>query len=372
MPADLVVFGEDWGSHPSSTQHLIKRLRAQRQVLWVNSIGLRRPRLSLHDAKRVWNKLRGMMATPALVSETANMSVISPRAIPMPVSRLARRLNRGLIAQSVGERMRALSISRPILWTSLPSAVDALGTLGERAVVYYCGDDFGALDGVDHARVLEMEAELVHLADMILVPSESLLQKFPQAKTHLVPHGADIAAFQSPSTVPADLPMGKPVAGFYGSLSPWVDVPLLREIALRLPSWNFVFIGPEKTDLAPLRALSNVHFLGEKPHEQLPAYVQNWQVSLLPFVNNAQIQACNPLKLREYLAVGKPVVSIDFPALNGYRDLVSVARNADDFVSAIVRAGSEDVRKPAMRRERVRNESWEKRAEDVDWLLERL
>ncbi len=372
MAADLVVFGEDWGAHPSSTQHLIKRLNAQRRVIWVNSIGLRRPRISLHDAKRMWRKLRGMMAQGGAVSPQENISVISPRAIPMPASRLEHQINRRLIANSVGARMRQLSISRPILWTSLPSAVDVVGALGEKAVVYYCGDDFGALDGVDHARVLDMEAELVARADLILVASDKLRQKFPAAKTHCIPHGADVAAFQVSAAAPLDLPVGKPIAGFYGSLSAWVDIPLVRHLALRLPNWNFVFIGAEKTDLTPIRNLSNVFLLGPKTHEQLPAYVQNWHVSLLPFVDNAQIRACNPLKLREYLAAGKPIVSIDFPALNGYRDLVYVANQVDDFAAAIETAGRENSANGGLRRARVQTESWENRAADVAQLLERL
>jgi glycosyltransferase involved in cell wall biosynthesis len=234
--------------------------------------------------------------------------------------------------------MNEMGINRPTVWTSLPTAIDVLDLLDPSAVVYYCGDDFGALAGVDHRAVSRLEQMLVDRADVILVASSALQARFPVSKTHLIEHGVDAAPFAAAYPRPVDLPSGKPVMGFYGSLSNWLDLELLEGLAEQLPDWNLVLIGPCQCELGALLKRANVHWLGPRLHHQLPAYVQHWQVSLLPFLDNAQIRACNPLKLREYLASGKPVVSTEFPALAPYRQHVRVAVGVDAFVEAVRQA----------------------------------
>ena len=385
MTSSLVVFGEDWGRHPRSTQHLVRRLAADRAVLWVNSIGMRRPKLTVRDLKRAATKVLGSRAPysseagrcpdarnadkPAALPN--NLTTVSPLVVPWPGSRLAFAANRTLLARQLQPLLAERCMTRPMLWTSLPTALPVLGKLGERAVIYYCGDDFGALAGVDHAPVLEMEAALVKKADLVLAASETLAARFPSSKTLLVPHGADIALFANPAPPAADFVRIGRVAGFYGSLADWIDIELLAFAARELPDWRFVFIGAIETDVAPLRTLSNVAFLGPRAHHELPGYVQHWQVSLLPFRDCAQIRACNPLKLREYLAAGPEIVATDFPALDPYRDFVTVARKREDFVAAI-RASAFAPDRSSDRRARVRAETWEARAAQVATALEAL
>lgn len=371
MNADLVVFGEDWGGHPSSTQHLVDRLAATHKVVWVNSIGLRRPRLRARDIRRAWRKLT-RWAKGSRPTEQGGLSVVEPMAVPLPGNPAARAINRHLLAARVNKAMRESGISRPILWLSLPTAIDALDRVEHRAAIYYCGDDFGALAGVDHEAVVKLEAELVERADLILAASPALAAKFPPAKVHLVSHGVDAKAFAAPAARPCDLPSEGPVAGFYGSISEWLDLELLAATARRLPHWRFVLIGPLSRDLGPVQGLPNLTHLGVKAHAELPAYVQNWTVSLLPFCDTAQIRACNPLKLREYLAAGTPVVSTEFPALDGYRDLVRVATAPEDFARALEAARSEGKTFSKARQQRVASETWEARAAQVSALLNAL
>jgi glycosyltransferase involved in cell wall biosynthesis len=373
--ADMVAFGEDWGRHPSSTQHLIKRIGVDRQVLWVNSIGMRRPQLTVHDLHRALNKVFG--ASPAATASTplaappAGTTVTSPFAISWPGSRAAFAANRHLLQRQISTRMAERNIKRPVLWTSLPTALPVVGTLGERAVVYYCGDDFGALAGVDHAPVLEMERRLVEKADLVLAASDVLAARFPQHKTLHVPHGADIALFQMPATRAADLPTDKPVAGFYGSLSSWIDVELMAAVADLMPNWWFVFIGNVETDVSALAAKPNVRLLGKRAHTELPGYAQHWMASLLPFRDNAQIRACNPLKLREYMAAGRPIISTGFPALQPYLDLISVAAGPRSFAAALAASAQEPDRTP-QRQQRVQGETWEARAADIERAIAQL
>ena len=367
----LIVFGEDWGAHPSSTQHLIKNLQSRYEIIWVNSIGLRRPRLSLSDIKRLFRKGTRIFRQFAVQEPVIGtpFPVINVPAIPWPGSLAARKMNGVLIRKSLESYLD--DTDRPILWLSLPSAVDIIGKLDEKAILYYCGDDFSSLAGVDHAAVSEMEKELAEKADLIVVVSDVLAEKFPPEKTHIVLHGVDYDLFSNPRPRPRDMPSSRPIAGYYGSLAEWIDQDLICETADRLPDWDFVIIGTTSVDFSKLADHSNIYLLGPRAHDELPGYIQHWNAAMLPFRQTPQIHACNPLKLREYLASGTPVVTTYFPALKGYEDLVSVGTSTEDFIRAI-----EDTRILKGRHEigqrRVANETWSKRANEVDALLETL
>lgn len=371
----LIVFGEDWGRHPSSTQHLALRLARRRDILWINSIGLRRPRLSLGDARRLLHKGRRLLTRrdaqpngPA-VPKAARLKVVDATALPFPASTMARRLNRRIIPASLAPARTALPGRRPIVWCSLPSAVDAIGGLDAAATVYYAGDDFTALSGVDHRPVARMEHELVDRADLVLAASEPLLARFPAQKSRLLTHGCDLELFSTPAPRAPDMPTGRPIAGFYGSLSDWLDVDLLAGLARRLPDWNIVLIGDVRCPLDDLPALPNVHLLGPRPHAALPAYLQHWQAALLPFRDTPQIRACNPLKLREYLASGTPVVATPFPAATAYGEHLSLSGSLDGFVRAVLEAPHDPAARRRARQVSVARESWEHRAAEVEDLL---
>jgi glycosyltransferase involved in cell wall biosynthesis len=372
---DLIVFGEDWGAHPSSTQHLVSHLPGERRVVWVNSIGLRRPRLTLGDAGRVVRKLVSAVrpsAQPArAAAPPAPGPVVQPIILPMARGVPARGLNRMLLARKVGAAARAARLDRPVLWISLPSAIDAVGALDESAVVYYCGDDFGALAGVDHARCLEMEAELAVRADLILAASPAMAARFPAAKTHVLPHGVDLGLFGTPVPRAADLPPG-PVAGFYGTLAEWLDYGLIAATARLLPDWRFVFVGPVAADISAIASLPNVSLSGARPHAALPAYSQHWSAGLIPFLDNAQIRASNPLKLREYLAAGQPIVATPFPAMLPYAEHLAVATTPAAFADALRATLVDPPGAAAARQAAVAGESWDARAAAAAALIDRL
>ncbi|MEA1938136.1 MAG: glycosyltransferase [Pseudomonadota bacterium] len=188
-----------------------------------------------------------------------------------------------------------------------------------------------------------------------------------------MPHGVDIDLFGADTQRPDDLPEERPVAGFVGTLADWIDIDLIKGVAEALPGWLFVLIGSVRTDLHGLDRMANVVLLGPRPHATLPAYLQHMDVAMLPFKDNAQIRACNPLKLREYLASGVPVATTDFPALDGYRDLVHIsARTPDAFADAICKSGKEGRTRSDVRLARVAGESWTERAHRAEAWMERL
>lgn len=346
----MVMFGEDWGAHPSSSQHLARELSKFHNITWVNSIGLRAPRLNMSDMGRAFNKLKAILNFSGDKLSTNHQNthwqpdVVNPLAIPFHGQGWARWLNQKLITNKLFDVFKKnnsldLAQEKPILWLSLPSAQPLLGQINECFSIYYCGDDFSSLEGVDHAVMDALEKKLIAEVDLILVASETLSTKFPAEKTVFLPHGVADYFFDVPGERPKDLPEG-PIAGFYGSLSGWLDQELMIRTARKMPHWNFVMIGAARCCVEELSKEPNVYFLGEKDHNELPNYVHHWQVSLLPFKDNAQIRACNPLKLREYLAVGKPIVSTDFPALSPYKDWITVA-GEDDFCQAIENSAAE-------------------------------
>ncbi|MGF1754820.1 glycosyltransferase [Vibrio makurazakiensis] len=370
---DLIVFGEDFGGLPSSTQHLVRHLSRTHKVLWINSIGLRQPQVCTKDILRAFNKLLGQSHTQSQnmmqLSSEFNITIANLRTIPAPKSAIARQLAKNMLLSQLRPLMTKLNMKNPILWTSLPTAADLCGELGESAVVYYCGDDFEALAGVDHKTVREHEKRLVNKANLVFAVSDKLMKKFPRCKTQLLPHGVDVELFSTPAPRASDLPSPhRPIAGFYGSLSKWLNYPLIDQVSAQLPEWDFVFIGPNELNTLELPSRSNVHYLGPKAHSELPQYSQHWDVSLLPFVDNDQIQACSPLKLLEYLAAGSQIIATPFPALKPYAHHIDIVNTAQDMVEAL---RSVQTKQP-LPRDIVTEESWEKRSQFVGWMLELL
>ncbi len=370
---DLIVFGEDFGGLPSSTQHLVRHLAKRHKVLWVNSIGLRQPRLSMKDVTRAFNKLFGK--TKALTQDILdsqdhdNITVVNLRTIPAPASTATRKIAKRMMLRQLKPIIADLQLKAPILWTSLPTAVDLCGHLGDSSVVYYCGDDFSALAGVDHKTVAKHESELIEKSDLIFAASQKLMAKFPEGKVQLLPHGVDVSLFSTPTPRAKDLPSShRPIAGFYGSLSKWLDYDMIEQVANAVPEWDFVFIGPNELDTLMLPNLDNVHYLGPRPHHTLPSYSQHWDVSLLPFVDNEQIRACSPLKLMEYLATGTPIVTTPFPSLVPYQEHVTTVGSANQMIWALEH--TRDLTNPPI--SVVEKDSWKSRGNFVHGMLELL
>ena len=371
---DLIVFGEDWGALPSSTQQLIKHLALTRDVIWVNSIGLRQPKFNRRDIQRIWHKLLALTTSTRQLKATKvapTFTVINPTTIPAPTSYLARFIAKQLLSFQLKKILKKHRIVDPVLWISLPTAVDVVGMLGESAVIYYCCDDFDALEGVDHNTVKICEDQLLECADLVLTSSDVLTEKLGHHAI-TIEHGVDYQLFSNPTNIATDLPdNGNPTAGYYGSIASWVNIELLQQVISQLPDWNFVFIGEITVDVSKLKQFNNVYFLGSRPHHQLPQYSQHWTVSLLPFRHNSQIYACNPFKLREYLAAGRPIISTNFPALTPYSNLVDIVTSPTEMLKALQRAKDNSYIDP-LKRQAVVNETWQVRAQQVARLMECL
>lgn len=236
-------------------------------------------------------------------------------------------------------------------------------------MVYHCVDEFTAFTGASE-EIGQMEESLARRADVVIVSAERLRlakEKY-NSNIHVVRHGVDHAHFSkalSPETPVhpevADLP--KPVMGFFGLIEDWVDISLVRRVADAFPHGSVVLIGKVQTSLAPLAGAPNVYLVGRRPYEELPSFCKGFDVALMPFVDNELARSANPLKVREYLAAGLPVVSTPVPEVESL-GLCRIARGHADFVEA-VRAALQDPGPSKARSDSMLGESWESKVEEI-------
>jgi glycosyltransferase involved in cell wall biosynthesis len=365
-PADIIAFCKDWTEPKTSNNHILEELAKRHRVLWVNSISTRAPNLgSANDLRKIARKIRSWFRGVEVVHD--RLHVLTPVVLPFPASRLAVGINRWLLRALVRRSARRWGFQSPQLWIFPPNAVDYIGQFGESKVIYYCVDEWSQFTHVNPEFIRRKEHELLAKADVVFVVSEQLLAKHPQA--HLIPHGVNFDLFAAPGAVPPDLPP-KPVIGFYGNLYDWVDQDLIAALARLRPGWSFCLVGKIMTDISKLQ-LPNIHVLGPRPYEELPAYCRGFEVGLIPYkLSDPRMQSVNPLKLREYLAAGLPVVTVDLPEVRGHRTGVWIADSPTAFITAIEAALQDNA--PAARQQRrdsVRNESWTARVAEVERVL---
>ncbi|MBA4067319.1 MAG: glycosyltransferase family 1 protein [Isosphaera sp.] len=366
----MLCFSHDWTGDPLSKTHLMRLLARDNRVLWVNSIGYRSPSLgSKRDLGRIAQKLR-QVAEPVREVEK-NLWVFSPLSVPAFGKSVLRSLNTWSLRWQVKRAMRRLRFRRPVNWVFNPAAGVLAGTLGEAEVVYYCVDEYTAFKGVDTAALAATEKALIDRADLVIVSAEKLLQtkKSPHAPTLLVRHGVDYDHFASalrPETaVPEEIArLPRPVIGYFGLIADdWVDVPLMVHLARSFPTGSVVMLGKVTMDVSPLEKEPNVHLLGRKPYSSLPGYSKGFDVAVIPFPVTEVTLNANPLKAREYLAAGLPVVSTPIPEVEVLNEC-RIGRTPDEFVAEVRRALAAPGPDPARGR-RMESEGWAARLEDI-------
>ena len=371
----VVAFSSnDWSDIPSSTSQLMRQLARSRTVLYVDTIGIRTPRLTGRDARRALGKVRRALSGARRVDR--NLYVWSPIVVPLHGSGIARRLNAGLLGFFTRRVMHRLGIRNPIVYAALPSALDVVTQLPRTALVYHCVDDYREFTGAPRDAYEGMEDRLVRLADLTVVSSPRLLElrKGGARSIVYVPHGVDLDWFERSLESDAVLPdvdvLAKPIAGFVGRIGDWIDLELVCRCAQEMPDWSFVIVGPTNVDLERCGGFPNLVFLGPKPYEDIPHYIRRFSVGLLPFVDNDVSASVNPLKLYEYLAVGTPVVSTTSLDMSEFADVVEVAL-PEDFPTAIRAAHEADTRERREARRRfVSSYSWESIADRLVGALE--
>lgn len=374
VPDGVVVFGGiDWWYHNQghSDVQIAKQLVRDHKVLWVNSIGMRAPRPGKTDlvVTRYVRKLKSTMR--ALRTDPSGVKVLSPLFIPA-YSDAAIKRNGALINAEVKLALRTMGVKNPAAFITVPTAVDAVLGRDYTRVVFNRSDVFSAFPDVDGEVIGRAERRLLAEADEVMFVNHGLMDdEADQTTSHtFLGHGVDVEHFSSarpldgpPHTPPpelADLP--RPLIGFYGALDDYtVDLDLFVRTARRMPDASVVVIGPKQMDIGALDAARNIHYLGPIPYPDLPRYAAEFDVGLMPWLQTEWIERCNPIKLKEYLALGFPVVSTPFPELAPYADVVR-AVSPDGFADAVAETladGPVDPDEVQRRREWMGESTWE-------------
>lgn len=366
----VVYFGNEWfAENRTSSHHVARRLADRAPMLYVDSPGLRAPRGSGRDVRRMVRKLAETLRPPRQVG---------PRLWHCTVPQLPWRrvpgvdaINRAFGLWAVRRALRRLEFRNPISWFVVPHPGFMAGRLGERLCVYYCIDDYAAHPGVDATRIAACDAELTRAADQLFVAPPALLdaKRRMNETTVYSPHGVDIEVFAKANDPATPIPaaaanLRKPVIGFFGSLAQWIDFDLLVGLARARPAWTFLFVGHAHADVSALAALPNVVLAGPQPYETLGAWAKAFDVAIIPYLQNRQVLNANPLKLREYLATGRPVVAAPNPEIEKFSHVVRIARTHEDFLRNI----EEALASPgpaAARIAAVADSTWDRRVEDV-------
>ena len=382
--ADIVLLATaDW-SNPfwTNKQHVaIELARRGHRVLYVDSLGLRRPSASRQDFGRILRRLARGLSRPRQVRD--RLWVWSPLVIPLQGVGGVRALNRWLLRFGVVLWSRWLGLRHDLLWTYNPMTTALFPTAGFSTVVYHCVDDVGAQRGMPTREIEAAEAELLALADHCFVTAEDLLEtrRTQCASIHYFPNVADFEHFSRAlareTAVPADLDaLPRPRIGFVGAITDQkLDLPLLKALAEAHPDYSIVLIGKVGegdpwTDVESLRSLPNVHLLGPKPYELLPAYLKGFDVALLPTVMNRYTRGMFPMKFFEYLAAGCPVVGTRLPALRAFGDVAELVETPQGFVAAVERAARGEGPPLAARLAVAREHTYERRTTRMMQLVE--
>ena len=365
----------------TNQQHLMARLARDNRVLFVESLGLRQPRLAGRDLTRMARRVRKALAGPRAVD---GLHVLSPLVIPLHGRRGIEPLNARLVQLQVARATRRLGIERPLLWSYVPQAEWLVETLQPSAIVYHCVDDIAAQKGVRSDAFRVAEGRFASRADLVLASAPALAERMRTLNDNVfyAPNVADTARFATALddglVDPGLATLPHPRIVFTGAVvATKLDLDLIEGLAKARPDWSIALVGPvgpgdPLTDISRLRGLPNVHLLGARAYDELPNVLRGADAALVPYAINDLTRSVFPMKVFEYLAAGLPVVTTPLPAL-ARTDGVMVAADAPATVAAVERALAEDV--DGTRRARsqaVLGHSWESRLDEIAAYLSRL
>ena len=342
----LLLSTADW-DNPfwTNKQHVARELAGRgHTVIYVDSLGLRRPSVGGHDLRRLWRRLRRGLR-PARRAEPT-LWVCSPLVLPVHGWPGVAAVNRLLLRFAVEAACRRAGVRPKIVWTYSPLTTHLLPPGPDTFVVYHAVDDIAAQPGMPQRLIGAAERDLVQRADLVFATSPLLTERHAaiNPRTVFLPNVVDYdhfagSAMQPPAADLAALP--SPRIGFVGAIAAYkIDLNLLAAVARLRPSYSFVLVGQvgegdPTTDVCALAAERNVHFVGPRPYAELPACLAAFDVALLPCPLTPYTAAMFPMKFFEYLAAGLPVVSTPLPALAHHAALMHVADGPQAFAQAI-------------------------------------
>lgn len=375
---DIICFAptDFWGMNPSCTTHIMKMLSRKNLVLYVNpfSSDLAGERRGIW--RRVPRKIKSMAKFLRRVGN--NFYVFSPWFLPIQGTKTFDALNNLLLRVQLGIVRHITGIHRPLLWIENLRAADMLDYFDPVLTVFHISDLFAECPYTVNRQILRRREEIIiNRSDLIICVSQRLQQAKSKSgkKVAYLPHGVDFEFFREADENDAELEnlkqVPRPRAGYFGTMTANNDIELLSFCAQKLPHISFVLAG-EITggDYSQLTKLDNVHFLGKVPYEKIPNLCASFDVCMLQWKMNDWIRHCNPLKLFEYMASGRPIVSVPIEEVKQYCELLSIAESKEAFCEAILWEMEHDTPERAKHRiEIARKHSWNNHIEQLSLLI---
>jgi glycosyltransferase involved in cell wall biosynthesis len=378
--AEIICVGfSDWSADLlTNQQHLLARAAKRNNVLFIESLGLRKPQLAAKDLRRIARRL-ARAASP--LREVDGVHVLSPLVLPLHTNEAVRRLNAWLLHRYVSYAIGRLGMRDPVLWSFVPQAEVLLDWLAPSEVLYYIDDDHAAKEGIDAASFLAAEERFARRADVVLASAPELVTRMRalNENVHYAPNVADTRLFaQALEPGPVDPALEAcpgPRIVFVGALiAAKIDLPLVVELARMRPEWTFAFVGPvgpgdPHTNVDPLRSEPNIELLGPRSYEKLPEVLRGADAAIVPYLLEGEMRSVFPMKTYEYLAAGLPVVSTPLVTLTDVPDIIKAA-DASEFSARLAEAiESDSPAERARRSQGAQSHSWESRLDQIAEVL---
>jgi len=355
------------------------------RVLFIENTGVRTP--GIKDMPRIYKRIKNWLkGITGIRKVKENIYVFSPIILPFPYLKIARWFNKRLVFLLLSRWMRVMDFSDSVIWTFLPTgfALDLINGIDNKCVVYYCIDNFAA-SSKNAKKVKNSEIKLIKDSDLVFVTAKALYDycSLYKDKVHIFPFGVNIKSFEivrdsKGQRVPEDIKnIKKPIIGYIGGIHKWVNISMVKELALLCPDYSFVLVGPVQADISELMNIRNIYLLGAKEHEKLPHYIKAFDVCTIPYVIAEYTNNVYPTKLNEYLSMGKPVISTELPEVVNFNrnneNIIDIAGDAADFKASIEAVISHEVEQHDIS-DRIRaanKNTWSARISEMSSLVER-
>lgn len=366
----VVHFSADdyWHSNPHSRHHITAELAKYYSILWINPLGSRMPSIKKKGfSKKIFRKLSSLTKLFKKVSD--NFYVVTPVYMPHFRESFIQKFNNWILKIELKIILRYLRIRKPLFFFTTPVYAHLLNMVKYKYSVYYYSDQYTAFrefNATTRLFIESLDKKLYENVNLILCASQKIFDNVSEKTGNKViyfPHQVDFNYFNKTGNPekPVDLQnISEPIIGYYGTLTDSNNWELIKYCAENRPEYNFVFIGRKDIKKTGLENSKNVFFLGKKPFSEIPQYGHFFNVGIMFWIVREWIQNCSPLKLKEYLSLGIPVVSTYIEEVEQhYKDIVYIADSKEEFLEFVDKAVNDNTQERIQKGiNKVKNDSW--------------
>lgn len=357
-----------WSSMTQRTHHISRGLSKYARVLYVEP-----PTNFIYYAKQ-----KSKSEIPgAIRREGKNELYIMSANHTLPLKNYFGFLNKyyqELLIKDLLKATNKLDFKNPILWFTFPLQLPHLGKYNEAFSLYECMDEYSELERTYNQKLINKhEEKLLKNVNMVITTAKNLQDTKGKFNKNIVlsPNAADTDFF---NRIISDINIEKvkifnnsnPVIGYIGAIREWLDWDLIKSIVEAKKDWNFLFVGPVQFDVEDLKKYQNIYFTGQINYTNLLPYLKKMDVTIVPFAINKLIDNTNPIKIYEYLAAGKPVVTTPFKEASRFGKFISTAKDCNEFINKIeILLSSMNSNIIEERMKFAAKNSWEIRVEEI-------